>query len=794
MKRQFTSLMLLLAVTAAATATTGNTATVRAASVETRQTPVQTITGRVQTRDGEPLAYANVVLLSMPDSTFVKGAVTADDGTFSLEARCDGGIIRVSSVGYKDTTVDCTGSDAGTIVMEEDAQLLGEVEVTGHMPQYRQGAEGLQTNIEGTVLSKLNTAEDVLRNVPTVTKTGDGWEVFGKGSPIIYINGRKVQDLSELDNIKGSDIKSVEVIRNPGSRYEASVKAVIKIRTVKAQGEGFAFDVRSAYAYNNRYGNTTQLANINWRHGGLNIFGTYRYRSWKHVVDNTNTIIAQRDTLWESVARDNERYRNRYHYLQGGFSYDFGSGHSIGARYSADILGSSRGTGTYSGIFNADGKLFDNMTSYMRDINKDKPTHRANVYYSGTVGKTQIDFNTDIYFSTDIEYMKNDEHSEMSQSGEVNSRSSSSNDMLASKLELTSPLFGGNLTYGAEYTDIHHRDLYSIVGTPLLGNTDNKLTELTAAPFLEYGHKTPVGQLSAGLRYEYVRFRYYNDGVYQPEQSRTYSNLYPNVSLATQIGNVDMQLSYSVKTQRPSYSQLSSRYAYANRFTMQTGNPLLKNETVHGVELGGTWKFLQFSAGWQDRRNAIIYWIGQMEGNESVTLLRYVNQPSLKTVTAYVSASPKIGLWSPQYSISVQKQWFSATDGDTRYTFNKPIFLFRLDNAFSLPWRLTANVNLSTQSRGHYENVKFIRSQYVLYASVRKAFLKDDAMTVELSAENILNRQDKYLDIRTLNTGFKQYSDRSYSRYVTLTVRYKFNTTRSKYRGTGAGSDAVNRM
>ncbi len=785
--------MLLLAVTATATAATGNTTTNKSASIESRQTPVETITGRVQTQDGEPLAYANVVLLSMPDSTFVKGAVTMDDGTFSLEARCDGGIIRVSSVGYKDALVACTGSDAGTITMEEDAQLLGEVEVTGHMPQYSQGAEGLQTNIEGTVLSKLNTAEDVLRNVPTVTKTNDGWEVFGKGSPIIYVNGRKVQDLSELDNIKGSDIKSVEVIRNPGSRYDSSVKAVIRIRTVKAQGEGFAFDAASAYAYN-RYSNTTQLVNLNWRHGGLNIFGTYRYRSWKHVVDNTNTITAQRDTLWESLASDNERFRNRYHYLQGGFSYDFNSNHSIGARYSANILGSARGTITYSGIFNANGELFDNMTSYIRDHEKNKPTHRANVYYSGTVGKTQIDFNTDVYFSTGIDYMQNDEHSETSQSAVVDIRSSSNNSMLASKLVLTSPLLGGDLTYGAEYTDIHHRDLYNIVGTPLLGNTDNKLTELTAAPFLEYGHKTPVGQLSAGLRYEYVRFRYYNDGVYQPEQSRTYSNLYPNASLATQIGNVGLQLSYSVKTQRPSYSQLSSTYTYANRFTMQTGNPLLKNETVHGIELGGTWKFLQFSAGWQDRRNAIIYWMGQLEGNESVTLLGQTNYPSLKTLTAYVSASPKIGLWSPQYSVSVLKQWFSTTDGNTRYTFNNPVFSFRLNNAFSLPWRLTANVNLSTQSRGNYENARIMRSQYVLDASLRKAFLKDEALTVEAKAENILNRQNPRNFLRTLNTSFQQDSDRRYSRYVTLTVRYKFNTTRSKYRGTGAGSDAVNRM
>ena len=92
----------------------------------------------------------------------------------------------------------------------------------------------------GTVLGKMGTAEDVLKHVPSIVKKKDGYEVVGKGTPIIYINGRKMQDISELDNIKSSDIKSVEVIQNLGATYDASVNAVIKIKTIKKKGKASA--------------------------------------------------------------------------------------------------------------------------------------------------------------------------------------------------------------------------------------------------------------------------------------------------------------------------------------------------------------------------------------------------------------------------------------------------------------------------------------------------------------------------------------------------------------------------
>ena len=73
------------------------------------QLMAQNITGKVVDTKGEPLAFANVVLLNRTDSAFVKGAVSGEDGSFVIDSSCNGGIIKVTSVGYKTVCKDCEG-------------------------------------------------------------------------------------------------------------------------------------------------------------------------------------------------------------------------------------------------------------------------------------------------------------------------------------------------------------------------------------------------------------------------------------------------------------------------------------------------------------------------------------------------------------------------------------------------------------------------------------------------------------------------------------------------------------
>lgn len=678
-----------------------------------------------------------------------------------------------------------------TTLFDKFSKELGEVVVKAHLPQYKKTHEGLLTNVAGTVLSKMGTAEDVLKHVPSIVKKKDGYEVVGKGTPIIYINGRKMQDNSELDNIKSSDIKSVEVIQNPGATYDASVNAVIKIKTIKKKGEGFGFDTRSVYWYN-KHDNTIQQINMNYRHNGLNLFATYKFSdaTWMQKATYEQTVHV--DTLWQQHNNNEVTGRIESHRLISGFSYDFNANHSIGARYTLTSPGYSRSKDFFDSQVTADGKFYDYIKTDGLTVDKNNPSHQLNAYYNGTLGKTTIDLNTDLYFSTNRAYAYSDEQSQEHDSRNVNSKNRVSNKMVATKLVITSPLLGGNLSYGAEYIHTRRNDDYEVNRTDLLANSYSKLEEQTASPFIQYARLTPIGNITAGLRYEYVRFEYYDAGIYQPEQSRSFRNLFPTISYGAKIGKVMAQLSYSVKTSRPSYSQLSNNVSYMNRFTRQTGNPYLDNETNHRVELSGVWKFIQFMVNYKDSRNAIIYWAEQMPGNEAITMISRKNVKSLKSMTAFISAAPKIGIWAPQINLGLQKPWFTLHTDVASYRLNRPIFMGNFNNAFSLPCGITLNVDYRYQSKGNTMNVYLAKEQHVLDVSISKSFLKD-ALTLEIKGNDLLYKCWDADLLYNQKMELLQVSKRG-TRDLQLTLRYKFNTTRSKYKGTGAGNAELNRL
>ena len=678
-----------------------------------------------------------------------------------------------------------------TTLFDKFSKELGEVVVKAHLPQYKKTHEGLLTNVAGTVLSKMGTAEDVLKHVPSIVKKKDGYEVVGKGTPIIYINGRKMQDISELDNIKSSDIKSVEVIQNPGATYDASVNAVIKIKTIKKKGEGFGFDTRSVYWYN-KHDNTIQQVNMNYRHNGLNLFATYKFSdaTWMQKATYEQTVHV--DTLWQQHNNNEVTGRIESHRLISGFSYDFNANHSIGARYTLTSPGYSRSKDFFDSQVTADGKFYDYIKTDGLTVDKDNPSHQLNAYYNGTLGKTTIDLNTDLYFSTNRAYAYSDEQSLEHDSRNVNSKNRVSNKMVATKLVITSPLLGGNLSYGAEYIHTHRNDDYEVNRTDLLANSYSKLEEQTASPFIQYARLTPIGNITAGLRYEYVRFKYYDAGIYQPEQSRSFRNLFPIISYGAKIGKVMAQLSYSVKTSRPSYSQLSNNVSYMNRFTRQTGNPYLDNETNHRVELSGVWKFIHFMVNYKDSRNAIIYWAEQIPGNEAITMISRKNVKSLKSMTAFISAAPKIGIWAPQINLGLQKPWFTLHTDVASYRLNRPIFMGNFNNAFSLPCGITLNVDYRYQSKGNTMNVYLAKEQHVLDVSISKSFLKD-ALTLEIKGNDLLYKCWDADLLYNQKMELLQVSKRG-TRDLQLTLRYKFNTTRSKYKGTGAGNAELNRL
>lgn len=232
----------------------------------------QTVSGKLIDENSQPLPYANVALLSLPESTFVSGTISDDDGAFRLEASSEKRIAKISSIGYKTVYKPTTPANIGIVQFASDAQQLGEVVVKTDLPKTRVKGNAIVTTVTGSVLEKAGTGNDLFDKIPGLSADNGSVNVFGSGTADIYINGRKMRNSSELDQLSSDDIKSVEVLRNPGARYDALVEDVVRIITQKPQGEGFGFNNCAYVGYQYDLHLLDQF-NFNYRKGGFDLGG-----------------------------------------------------------------------------------------------------------------------------------------------------------------------------------------------------------------------------------------------------------------------------------------------------------------------------------------------------------------------------------------------------------------------------------------------------------------------------------------------------------------------------------------
>ena len=748
-----------------------------------------TFTGRVIDETQAPVPFANVVLLNASDSAFVAGTMTDDKGLFALTGDAMKPIIKISYLGYKTRVMDATTHDMGTIALEPEATMLGEVVVKGQRPAFKLTTEGLKTEVENTLLSKVGTAKAVLENLPGVQRKKDGIEVFGKGTPLIYINGRKLQSQTELDQISSEDIQSVELITSPGAKYDATVESVILIKTKRPQGEGFSFNTQASY-YAAERPDLDLGTNWNYRHKGLDVFGSVWYNDGRSKQDDDVILDVKADTLWhmDELMDIKSHYNSLYTSI--GTNYIFNDNHSAGFRYDTKAYFLDRTCGTFTADVIANGQFYDHLDNSLYESTKHNMPHTLNAYYNGKMGKTSIDFNTDYVFFKNRETHYNDEVSQEQQSRTVTSYSVVRNQLCATKLVLSWNLWGGNLEVGTEFDHTRRNDEYinleQIVPTSFTEQRENNYIL-----FAEYARQLPFGQMKVGLRNENVTTNYYNQGVRIAEQSRSYHHLFPSVGFMAAVGPVQLIANYAAKIKRPYYHELSSSVTYANRFTWQSGNPMLKPSIRHEASLMAMYRWVTLMLNYKHTDDHIVNVGREVPGSESITWLYRENVDNEDAVMLMVTLSPRFGLYQPSLTMGMMKEWIKIPSPAGIISPERPIWIAQFNNNFRLTPTLTASADFSFTSKGDQENISLTKARYRLDLSVTKSFLGDH-LSVMVKGHNLLNSQDQV----RLNYGARTLwqNSRNDSREVEFTVRYKFNAAQSKYKGTGAGASEKERL
>ena len=454
-------------------------------------------------------------------------------------------------------------------------QQLGEIVVNGNVPVYKLTHEGVRINVSGTFLSQAGTADDVIRHIPGMYKVdNDKYNLFGNGEPVFYIDGRLVKDNAELSQLKSQDIAAITLITNPGAKYDASVVAVVQIKTVRRQGEGLSMDEKLVLRQSCNTGIDEQFS-LNYRHKGVDVFGMFHFMKETNYDKAELNQVSDAGTLWQLKEKTNNTFDIHSIRANAGLNYVIDADNSLGVRYVWTHFPHKDERVNFSSAVMKDGQPYDNTQNTGRFEYYDKPTQELSAYYSGKVAGWSMDFNASWWHnnrSNDGFYQEtNDEHSDRTLT--IGSKSKST--LWATKLVFAHPLMGGNLSFGAEYTNTK-REQVNTNPEGYIKSSNTTQRNYTVAPFVEYSHPLSFGSVSAGVRYEHNHDDYYDNGVLQNNESRTYNHFFPHLSLQTKMGQVSGTLSYGVSISRPSYRDLSEAVYYINQFTLQKGNCYLK--------------------------------------------------------------------------------------------------------------------------------------------------------------------------------------------------------------------------
>ena len=735
--------------------------------------------GTLIDEDQLPIEFANIALYSLPDSVMITGTVSDEKGNFYLNGNdTDDAFLKVSFIGYQTQIIPAMKEQ--TIVMKAEASQLGEVVVSGSRKIFKLDNGGIIAAVKNTVLETLTNANEVIAQMPFLSGKDGNFTVFGKGTPIIYINNRLVRDNQELEQLSPSDIKNIRVITSPGAAYDATVKAVIKITTEKPVGEGLS---GMLYARGEQASvfSGGEYVNLNYRTGAWDVFGSafYNHHNFKTDFDATQRMFLQ-DNERQQVYKTNEEGGYNSLNSEVGLNFNPNTNHSAGIRYNNNNItwrGDITNDITYTAP-NVSEEIKQNATS-----DSPRNTHSFNGYYNGELSdKVSLNLNADVVSGNEKDNM--DSYYVETPNEILTTRGERDYTLYAMKGIVSYNLGKGVLDMGAEYSHTRVLQSYNINNDDLgIDNTNDKALQNRSALFASYQTQFGKVGLNAGVRYENIVLDYYESEVKNDEQSKRYNQLFPNISLSYAADNIQTVVGYERKVRYPSYRQLRSNIQYSSPFIYESGNPLLQPQIENQFSVMIAWQSLQAMGGYSIIENEMQQ-IPQQFKDHNIMLFRDENVKRSRNANIGLSYSPTFGIWRPQFEVGGMWQWLKLDEVDSNYS--KPIGSAKWFNTFSLPQKWTLRVDASGRTSGH-GGVAYMQPSWGIDLKVTKRFI-EDKLSINLTANDVFktNTNKWEMDYGKVNMLYDKNID---SRSVTLTVSYRFNSTTDKYKGQQASGE-----
>jgi hypothetical protein len=787
------------------------------------------VSGSVIDGNTKTIESATITLLRIKDSSVAKISVADKTGQFAFDGVAEGRyLVAITAVGhtpgYSEVFEISPSNNAvilKTIELVPAAKSINGVTVTARKPLIEQKLDRTIVNVESSITSVGGTAMEVLEKSPGITIDKDGnISLKGKQGVQIYIDGRPSYlggaDLANLlRSMSASQLEQIEIMTNPPAKYEAAGNSgIINIKTKKNKQFGYNGSLTTGFTQG-IYPRFHESGNFNYRNGKLNLFSSINYNRnhRKEVLDISRNFRDEATKNLVSIFDQESNMVNESHFLSAKAGLDFFAtkkttlGFVLNGYYNPRTWTSR----THTDIFNPNSVLQSQTGAFSQTKSKWK-NFSANGYFKTVLDSAGQELTGDLdyiqYRSTSMQPLISSYFNNMGQLTKIpdtlNGDLPQDITIYSAKMDYSKPLKKGakfEAGFKTSYVKTDNNARYDTLRNGQVYHDYYRSNHFVYEENINAAYvnfSTPLGKKWSGqfgLRAENTNAKG-NQLTTGDSFKRNYTQLFPTAYLQYSANEKNQfVINYGRRIERPDYADLNPFINFLDRYTFEKGNPDLRPQFSHNIELSHTYGgFLTTTANYSKTTDIIQQVIEQKEATNE-TFIKKANIARQNQYGLSVTGFKQINKWwSGNVYASVSNSRFKGVVNNDNVSLGVTTFITQIQQQFKWGKGWGAEVSGFYRSKG-LEGVIFIEPIKQVEAGLSKQILKGKG-TVKLSFRDIFRGAvyKGYINYGTVDARFRDINDQ---RAVGMSFTWRFNKGKLKASGgrrEGGASDEKNRV
>lgn len=669
-------------------------------------------------------------------------------------------------------------------------QQLKEVVITQNKKTFTNSNGNIKVDVANSVYNSIPNTVDLLAKLPTVQVSSDkeNITIIGRGNPLIYIDNQKV-GINDLNALVPADIKTIEIIQNPSSKYEAEGRSVILITRKFSKKDSFRTDISEVASFKKNYNNylgfnsSFKKNKLEWKAN----FDYNRLNPWEsHSIDYEirNADIKSKYDVTATTKR-------KQYVFGAGLFYKINDDDYFSFNFSSRLRTDTFPINTFT--YNKNQNVENNVLTWSNNSSK-KDFINSFLNYSKKIKAIDTQLFAGFQYSNfqqNLETMVKNNYNETEFDLAQNRNQKFNIDVFSGRIDLEKKFKNEmNLEYGGLYSAAKSKSDTDIFDFEKNENAalNYNFKEANLAAYTQLSGKIKKISFSGGLRVENtnVSGKYKTDST--PLIDKNYTNLFPKLQISMEIDSTkSINLNYAKSISRPNYSSLSNIATYINPYFIYAGNINLGPSFVN--EISSTFQYndksvkLSYYQVKNPVYNSFLY-----DKAKNIMTFKDINFDKETGFNLDFELPFTYKFWTTTNSILFFLE--KVEDPSAEFLDSKPYLYYYSNNEFKLPKDYTFVLSfwgLTKQKKGVFER----SPRFVVDMALSKTFFKKWNCT--LSCNNVFKNVTETEEFTINDTSSK-------ARYVvdaheiSISVKYSFGkikNTEFKEKSVDENSDRI---